>query len=272
MGKSDATRHVYLDSRMEQPEIVPVTGGQVAVFVRPVPEATGPNEDAAAIVNTDHAGVVLVVADGAGGQPAGDKAAAIAVQTVIDSVQAATDEDEVRTAIVDGFDRANAAILELGVGAATTLAVVQVSSRGARTFHAGDSGILITGQRGLVKHATLHHSPVAYAVEAGVLDAEEALHHEDLNLVTNFVGATDMRITVGPTTPLALRDTILLGSDGLFDNLHDYELVECVRKGPLADVAAALLALCDERMTAPKEGMPSKPDDLAFLVYRPIGD
>ncbi len=77
-----------------------------------------------------------------------------------------------------------------------------------------------------------------------------------------------MRIEVGSSLPLARRDTLLLASDGLFDNLHFAEIVECVRKGPLDEVANQLAANSRRRMTEPADDQPSKNDDLTFVLFR----
>ena len=77
-----------------------------------------------------------------------------------------------------------------------------------------------------------------------------------------------MRIELSSVLPLSPRDTVVLGTDGLFDNLHTDEIVEIVRKGPLGEVAAKLAKRCDRRMRTPGEGKPSKPDDLTFILFR----
>ncbi len=174
-----------------------------------------------------------------------------------------------RTAVLNGIENANHAVQELGVGAATTLALVEIQESAVRPYHVGDSMILVTGQRGRVKLQTVAHSPVGFAVEAGLLDEKEALHHEERHVVSNIIGTPEMRIEVGPNQSVAMRDTVLLGSDGLFDNVHLDEIVELVRKGPLLDAARALAELATTRMHEPQEGQPSKPDDLTFVLFRP---
>ena len=66
-------------------------------------------------------------------------------------------------------------------------------------------------------------------------------------------------------------DTLVLGSDGLFDNLHLEEITEYVRKGPLPRAAEAMADACRRRMCEPQPDHPSKPDDLTFLLYRRRG-
>ena len=147
-----------------------------------------------------------------------------------------------RPAILNAIEQANELILELGTGAATTIAVVEIIDHTVRPYHVGDSGILITGQRGRVKLETMAHSPVGYAVGAGLMTPEEALYHEDRHLVENVLGSGGMRIEIGPPIELARRDTLLLASDGLFDNMRVGEIIAQIKAGPLPRQASALIA------------------------------
>jgi serine/threonine protein phosphatase PrpC len=63
-------------------------------------------------------------------------------------------------------------------------------------------------------------------------------------------------------------DTVLIASDGVYDNLHLDEIVSCIRRGTPADAAARLAEACLSRMTQPMAGLPSKPDDLTFILFR----
>ena len=69
------------------------------------------------------------------------------------------------------------------LGAGTTLAVVQITGDVMRRYHAGDSMILMVGQRGRIKVESIAHSPVGYGIESGLLDAADATTHEDRHLV-----------------------------------------------------------------------------------------
>ena len=70
------------------------------------------------------------------------------------------------------------------------------------------------------------------------------------------------------TQVLAKKDTVLVASDGLFDNLHQQEIVDIIRSGPLSESAAQLSALARQRMIEPQPEDPSKPDDLSLLLFR----
>jgi serine/threonine protein phosphatase PrpC len=249
-----------------------VARGEVAVYSHRSPTRESDSEDGAAVIPVDDVRAVLAVADGLGGQRSGAEAADLALKTLAECVTAPAAEDQaLRTAVLDGFERANAVVAEMAVGAATTLAAVEIEDATIRPYHVGDSKVMVVGQRGKMKIQTVSHSPVGYAVEAGMIDEKEAIHHEDRHLVSNIVGTPEMRIELGRVLRLRPRDTVVLGSDGLFDNLHLEEITEYVRKGPLPRAAELLADACRQRMCEPQPHHPSKPDDVTFLVYRGRG-
>lgn len=260
---------LFFQADMCRGEISPLAGGRVGVFSIRSPDKQTPNEDAAAVIPVnDHAGI-LVVADGLGGSPAGERASCLAIRELIASVrEVPSDDPSLRAAVLNGIENANREISELGVGAATTMAVAEIQGRTVRPYHVGDSMILVVGQRGRIKLQTVSHSPVGYALEAGMLDEAEAMNHAERHLVSNIIGTPDMRIEVGSTIELARYDTLLLASDGLFDNLHTDEIVERIRKGPLKRVLRTLADDCRRRMLSAEQDQPSKPDDLTFVAFR----
>ena len=254
---------------MDEPAVVRIGGGEAAFFSSRAPDADRRNEDAAALLPIDGGSCVLAVADGLGGSLAGAQASEAAVRSLAEALAPGPRSGGMlRTAILNGFEAANGSVRDLGVGAGTTLAVAEVQEDVIRPYHAGDSPILLIGQRGRVKLQTVDHSPVGFAVEAGLLDADAALHHEDRHIISNFVGGADLRIEMGSGLHLAERDTLCLASDGLADNLRTDEIAECIRTGSLAEAADALAQAARQRMLEPVAEAPSKPDDLTFVLYR----
>lgn len=260
---------LWLDSQEPGPLGVEVSQGSVAGTCIPAPGREGPNQDCAFAASYGPEAIVLAVADGAGGMPAGHKASATAMQALSDSLHDSWQESLLlRTAVLNGIEAAQRSVLNLGNGSATTLTIVAVDQDSFRSYHVGDSAALIVGQRGKVKLETIPHSPVGFAVEAGFLDASEAMFHEHRHLVSNFIGDSEMRIEIGKTQVLAKKDTVLVASDGLFDNLQQQEIVNIIRSGPLSESAAQLAAKARQRMIEPGPDEPSKPDDLSLLLFR----
>jgi serine/threonine protein phosphatase PrpC len=269
MGEAAPQVRLWVDESMGEPEHLPLAGGHVALFTARGPDKDGPNEDAAAVVAAGEDLAVLLIADGMGGQPAGQSASKAALQAIIASIREADPSElSLRGAILDGFERANRAVKALGVGAGTTLVACEIAGDTVRPYHVGDSSILVVGQRGKLKLQSVAHSPVGYAVESGLLDESEALHHDDRHLVSNVIGDSSMRIEIGSPLQLARHDTVLLATDGLLDNVRAEEIVEAVRCGPLEQAARSLSQQGLQRMLEPASGNPSKPDDLTCLLYR----
>jgi serine/threonine protein phosphatase PrpC len=268
----NSDNYVYTGVTLDKPVIKELEAGTAAVFLKRAPykqDYGDINQDAAAIIPADGNTVVLVIADGMGGAPDGDIAARLAIESLLTNLQH-TNDTGLRDAILNGIETANKAILKLENGAATTLAIVEINGNRMRSYHIGDSGIIVTGQRGRLKLQTTAHSPTGYAVEAGFIDEAEALAHTDRNIVSNVVGSHDLRIEIGPVIKLAPRDSVIVASDGLFDNMLSEEIIQHVRCGDLLTSANSLASLCDTRMQGHlRDATSGHPDDLSFILFRP---
>ena len=246
-----------------------VGGGSLIAYTNRAPDKDTENEDTVAIIPWGPQAVILIVADGAGGLPAGKRASLTVASSLAQSLQVALDKTMLmRTAVLNGIEAANDAVRELANGSATTLTLVTIEGHLARTYQIGDSEAMIVGQRGLIRAHTTPHSPTGFAVEAGFLDERAALYHADRHLVSNFIGTINMTIDVGAEVKLQARDTVVIASDGLTDNVYTDEIVELIRKGPLEEAADALIDKAVQRMATQRRGEPCKPDDLSLLVYR----
>jgi serine/threonine protein phosphatase PrpC len=261
---------IFLDSS-DAPEKVEISigGGVLVAYSCPAPDKETPNEDSVAAIPYGPDAAVLIIADGAGGLPAGRRASRLAVRSLEKSLNAAMAETMLlRTAILNGIEAANQAVLSLASGSATTMTVVTIEGLLARTYQVGDSEAMVIGQRGRIKAQTMAHSPTGFAVEAGFLDERAALHHEERHLVSNFIGDSDMHIDMGAEVKLNPRDTVLLASDGLTDNIHVHEIAEIIRKGPLSGAIDSISNLARRRMSVESKHQPSKPDDLSVILFR----
>ena len=271
---------LFLGAHMDEPETLEVGPGRASVLTRGCPGGHSPdpstgadvpsaNEDGAAVFQLGPDHVVLAVADGVGGARGGAQATAEALQCLSESLRrVGSDADRAREAILTGIEEANALISSRNTGAGTTLALAELWQNQVRTYHVGDTLVMGTDSLGGLRFQTVAHSPVGFAFEHGLLDEREAMHHEERHLIFNMVGSSEMRIEVSPPLPFEPNDTLLLASDGLFDNLWMDEILQRLRGEEPDHVARSLAELARRRMAESRGDDPHKPDDLTLLVWR----
>jgi serine/threonine protein phosphatase PrpC len=228
------------------------------------------NEDSSLIFPISKNNAILAVADGAGGMQAGYKASKIAIDSLkktIKKIESAS--EDLRPYIIDSFEKANEKILQEGFGGMTTLLVVEIEPSKFRTYHVGDSSLISISSHGNIKHQTVSHAPVDHAISSGLISEIEGLLHEDRHLVSNLVGSKEMYIEIGPWVELSALDTLVMGSDGLFDNLMVGQISEIMRKGKLDACFSELVDVCTKNMHIDKPNHPAKMDDLTIITFRP---
>ena len=254
------------DATDNEPVGISINHGEIVCYSNKSPKKVTPNEDSLAVIPVNDDTTVLVVADGLGGMPEGEQASEIVVECLIASLS--NTELKVREAILNGIDEANRTILDMKSGAGTTVSVAELSGNKLRTYHAGDSLILLTTNHGNIKYQTLSHSPIGYALICGALNQEQAMRHSERNLISNYVGCNDMHINIGPIIELASHDTLIVSSDALSDNLYEEEICDFIRKGPLLDGVRELIDQCNQNMNVPKDDRRCHPDDFTLISFR----
>jgi PPM family protein phosphatase len=186
-----------------------------------------------------HSGV-LFVADGLGGQGAGDVASRIAGGCVMDITAALREGDRALATqlFVDTAARAGRLMqLYVGehpdaVGLATTLTVVWLyEPRRAHVFHIGDSRAYLL-RDGQLAPVTADHSAVHELVARGELTREQGRANRFAHLVTRCIGRHGA--TGGPPdifdVDIQPGDVLLVTSDGLTDMVPERHL-EAMCKG-----------------------------------------
>ena len=130
---------IYAGGMMTAPEHWQIANGSVSIYSHRAPDKETENEDVAALIPLGERGALLLVADGMGGARAGGQAAEIAVRTLVHALRRPPgDGTSARVAILNGFEAANHAVMALGAGAATTLAIVEFRRNRVRAYHVGD--------------------------------------------------------------------------------------------------------------------------------------
>jgi len=262
---------LFIGLAMDEPVVRPIASGEVCVFTTPKPQG-GTNEDCAAVIPCGPTRAALLVADGMGGHPSGECASRVAVECFVRALLRTNGQRPVRESILDAFDEANRRVEETCNGSGTTAITAQVEGDTVRLYHCGDSGAIVVAADGDVVLRTLDHSPVGYAVQSGALTPEEAMRHRERHFLLNFLGNREMRIEMSSRRRLRAGDTLLLASDGLFDNLLDTEIARIARERPLRAAVRALVDATRARMASGPNGVACKPDDLTVIAFRPAKD
>ena len=184
-------------------------------------------------------GKLMLVADGMGGQAAGEQASRIAVETLAHYVintrdwfyrqceeQEADLKDELKEALEECQRRLQAAVKarpDLG-GMGTTLTLAYLLWPRLYVVHAGDSRCyLLRGSR--LEQVTHDHTMAQQLVDRGVLPVEDAKESRWSHVLWNCIGggSSDLSPEVHKAT-LKLGDTLLLCTDGLTTSLNDEQI------------------------------------------------
>ena len=227
-------------------------------FVRRHPEKSVTEDSVCLFLQAENSSV-LAVADGLGGHKGGDLASKIAIETLLEQMEGEKAGISPMERITQSFDIANQRILDLGIGAATTLVVGELQGKSCRFYHAGDSMGMILGSRGKCKWATLQHNQRGHGIESGMVAPQDpellAVNH----IVTNYLGTPAMRIEVSPAVSLDPKDRIFLFSDGISDNLD-------LTKIPNGSRTGFLVEWMTSRVQISMETESGKPDDASLII------
>ncbi len=213
------------------------------------------NQDRVAYAYSNEA-LLLVLADGMGGHLHGEKAAAIAIETFVETFG---HHAQPRIGNPDAFIQntmryAHERIMniphnqDMGGFPGTTCVAALIQGGKMYWGHAGDSRVYLL-REGAVFLKTSDHSMVQQLVDRGRITAEQARTHSQRNQITNCLGGMEdlFYVESGHPTKLKPGDVILLGSDGLWGPFTDRDLVESFLEQPVAKVLDDLVQLALQR-------------------------
>ncbi|MEO7803668.1 MAG: Stp1/IreP family PP2C-type Ser/Thr phosphatase [Actinomycetota bacterium] len=194
-----------------------------------------------------HSPPLFVIADGMGGHSAGDVASKIAVDTLAEQVDDATDSlsKAVRTANRVIFEQSKIKPGQSGMG--TTLTAMMAGPTSAQIVHVGDSRAYLL-RAGTMTRLTQDHTVVARLVAQGKISPDEADHHPRRSWLERALGnaqEVDLDVHIFDTEP---KDRILLCSDGLYGMLDEVTIQQVLDSE--AEPDAASRRLCDEAVAA----------------------
>jgi protein phosphatase len=190
--------------------------------------------------------VLVAVADGMGGGPAGALASREALERLARAF--AEERGDVPERLRRSMTRANRHVYAFverdpsysGMG--TTVVAAAVGDGRAWIANVGDSRAYLIRSDGL-ERLTEDHSWVQEQVRSGAMTAAEASRSPYRNVITRAVG-TEPDVEVDVFGPVDLRegDAVLLCSDGLHGVLDDRQILAVYRESEFERAAEALVA------------------------------
>jgi protein phosphatase len=214
------------------------------------------NEDCVSILhersdsNGDRA--LVVIADGMGGQNAGEVASAAAVKTLENCF--AQMRTEPAQHLKNAFLDANAAIHKKSLeeaemsGMGTTCTAILLQDGLGYSAHVGDSRLYLIRNHGIYQLSE-DHSTVMELVTKGEITMEQARHHPDKNVITRSLGSREHVEISTWTEPMRLLagDRFLLCSDGMYDYVEDEEICGIAAAQSPLNTCRQLVDLARER-------------------------
>jgi len=177
--------------------------------------------------------VLLVVADGMGGQGHGQEASQLAARSLVEYVSGTFDSQQrppenVLPLLSAGVQYANRVVYERNreqqTAMGTTMTVALVIDTTAYIAHVGDSRLYLYRSPTGLTQLTHDHSVVAVLVEEGLIAPEDIYTHPRRNQIYRALGVEATVEVDTCTVPLAAGDILLLCSDGLWEMVRDQQI------------------------------------------------
>lgn len=175
---------------------------------------------------------LLVVADGMGGHKAGDFASRFVVESFKEELLKST-QDGPEAMMRNAIQSANRKLREVASkdarleGMGTTLVAATVIEHTLYFANIGDSRLYLLNDK--IRQLSRDHSFVQEMVRLGGINAEEAKHHPDKNIITRAVGVKEKVEIDFFEYRLKKGDMILMCTDGLSNMMEDEEMFYIVK-------------------------------------------
>jgi protein phosphatase len=225
-GIAELERPRVRPERLEGARVPPSIADKPLVWVasKTDPGVTRDHNEDAFLVDT--AAGLLLVADGVGGNRAGEVASSFAVELIAHYIDGHINDKPIENVLREAVTNANQEIYQRAAenpawtGMGSTVVAALCGSDALYVVHAGDSRAYLV-HMGAMQQITRDHTVVAELVENGQLTQEEAFVHPERHVITKSLGIQRPLQPELDFVPWGRGDYLLLCSDGLTDMVDD---------------------------------------------------
>lgn len=190
---------------------------------------------------------LFLVADGMGGHNAGDFASRFVVEDI--KQELLQSEEHFPEAILrSAIENANQKLMEEAAkdvrleGMGTTLVAATIIEHTLYFANIGDSRLYLINDE--IRQLSKDHSLVQEMVRLGGINADEAKHHPDKNIITRAIGVTEKLEIDFFEYHLQAGDAVLMCTDGLSNMMEDEDIFRIVKSS--RDVVETVERLIEE--------------------------
>jgi protein phosphatase len=193
-------------------------------------------------------GALFAVADGLGGQAAGEVASRAAVDALLADYYSPRAPHRIEAALQQAVQAANLRVFNLARGRdpalrgmQTTLSALVLAGQQAYVAHVGDSRVYVL-RGGRLTQLTADHSEAAELLRLRLITPEQARDHPRRNVLTRTLGQRPLVRPDFSRLPGQAGDLFLLCTDGVWGEVDEEAMREALQRPP-ADACRQLVAL-----------------------------
>ncbi len=199
-------------------------------------------------------GAVALLADGMGGQEAGEVASRLAVEAALQKFNDAKPGASPSQLIAQMFAAANQAVYDEGNkagsqrGMGTTLSIALFRNNEVTVGHVGDCRTYLI-QNGQIRRLTNDHSYVGVQVKLGLISEQDALNSPMRSVLTRCIGKDPVVQADVATAIVGRGDFVMQCCDGVYCYITEKDIVEAVTHAPPEEACKHLTDLAIKRGT-----------------------
>lgn len=196
---------------------------------------------------------LLIVSDGVGGAASGEVASQLTVHSINESLGRLSWSIPAHDRLIAAVEQANYIVWNYGKdtpacrGMSATATAILIEQDCAYIAQVGDSRAYLIRQNRITQ-ITTDQSLVELMISKGLLTPEEATQHPRKNIILQAVGLEELIQVDVRKLHLQQKDYLIVCSDGLSNNVLEYEILQTVKNSDsVSEACQKLVDMANER-------------------------